>query len=77
MKKLKRSSRNKVLMGLCGGLGEYLNIDPNIIRIIWLLFGFTGFGLLVYFVSALFIPIDTDVNSNYKQRSNTWYDDEI
>ena len=34
-KKLYRSNINKMLCGVCGGIGEYFNIDPTIIRLIW------------------------------------------
>ena len=34
-KKLHKSTSNQVLAGVCGGLGEYLDIDPTIIRLIW------------------------------------------
>jgi phage shock protein C len=55
MKKLYRSRKNKVLMGVCGGIGEYFEIDPVIIRII---FVFTGIGLLAYFIIGLIIPLE-------------------
>ena len=47
-----------MLCGVCGGLGEYLNLDPTIIRIIWVLFTFFSIGLaiLVYFIAAVIIP---------------------
>lgn len=35
MKKLYKSEDNKVLCGVCGGLGEFLGIDPTIVRLIW------------------------------------------
>ena len=34
-KKLYRSNTNKMLCGVCGGIGEYFNIDPTIVRLIW------------------------------------------
>jgi phage shock protein C len=56
-KKLYKSNSNKVIAGVCGGLGEYFNFDASIIRILWalsvLLF---GTGLLIYIVCALVIP---------------------
>ena len=58
-KKLHKSASNQVLAGVCGGLGEYLDIDPTIIRLIWaalVLFG--GTGLLAYVVAALVIPAE-------------------
>jgi phage shock protein C len=59
MKKLYRSKDNKVLAGVIGGIGEYFDIDPVILRIIWiLLVVFTAFapGIIVYFFSVLIIP---------------------
>jgi len=55
-KKLYRSNVNKMICGVCGGLGEYLNIDPTIIRLIWALVACSGYGAIVYFVAALIIP---------------------
>ena len=57
-KKLTRSRTQRMLYGVCGGLGEYLNLDPTIIRIIWVLFTFFSIGLaiLVYFIAAVIIP---------------------
>lgn len=55
-KKLYRSNSNKMICGVCGGLGEYLNIDPTIIRLIWALIACSGCGVIVYFIAALIIP---------------------
>ena len=55
-KKLYRSSRNKMIAGVCGGLAEYLNIDPTIVRLIWALVGLSGAGLVAYLICALIIP---------------------
>ncbi|MFC2028988.1 PspC domain-containing protein [Chloroflexota bacterium] len=57
-KKLKRSNNNRMIAGVCGGLGEFLDIDPTIVRLLFA-FGFiAGFGtaLLVYLVLAIVIP---------------------
>ena len=56
-KKLYRSKTNKKICGVCGGLAEYLDVDPTIIRLIWVfaLF-FAGCGLLAYIIAALLIP---------------------
>ena len=56
MKKLFRSKSNRVICGVCGGIGEYLNVDPTIIRLLALLLGFTGSGVLVYIVAAFIMP---------------------
>lgn len=57
MKKLYRSNTDRKLCGVCGGLAEYFDIDPTIIRLIFIfitLFG--GGGLLIYLICALVIP---------------------
>jgi len=55
MKKLYRSNDRKIA-GVCGGLAEYINIDPTVIRVIWALVGLTGAGVVAYLVCALIIP---------------------
>ena len=55
MKRLYRSKDNRVLCGVCGGIGDYLNVDPTIIRLLCLLLGFTGSGLIAYIVAAVII----------------------
>ena len=56
-KKLYRKSNDKIIAGVCSGLGEYLNIDPVLVRIIALaLFFLHGFGMLTYLVAWVIIP---------------------
>ncbi len=58
VKKLYRS-RNKQLLGVCAGMAEYMNTDPTVVRIAWVILTlFTGFvpGLLVYVLLGLLIP---------------------
>ena len=56
-KRLYRSKTNKTIAGVCGGLAEYLNIDPTIVRLIWALIVFcAGAGVVAYIVCALVIP---------------------
>ena len=57
-RKLYRSNNNKMLCGVCGGLGEYLNIDPTIVRLIWAIFICSGPGIIAYFIAALVIPMN-------------------
>lgn len=56
-KRLYKSRTNRVLCGVCGGLGEYFNLDPTIIRLIMVLLicGF-GTGILAYIVAAIIMP---------------------
>jgi len=57
-KKLFRSSTNRFICGVCGGLGEYFNIDPNIVRLIWVLLGLSGVGIILYLVAAVILPVE-------------------
>ncbi|KPJ55154.1 hypothetical protein AMJ47_01400 [Parcubacteria bacterium DG_72] len=59
MKRLYRSEKNKVFAGIIGGIGEYFEVDPVILRILWLLIVvFTGFfpGLLAYIIAIFLVP---------------------
>ena len=58
-KRLYKSSSNRVLCGVCGGIGEYLNVDSTLIRLVWAIFACTGTGILAYFIAAIIIPSDT------------------
>lgn len=56
-KQLTRSRTNRRLAGLCGGLGQYFNVDPVIFRLIWVaLFFAVGTGLFAYIIACLIIP---------------------
>jgi phage shock protein PspC (stress-responsive transcriptional regulator) len=57
-KQLTRSKTNRMIAGVCAGLGEYLDIDPTVVRLLVLLAFFTGFGgiVLVYLIMALVVP---------------------
>jgi phage shock protein C len=73
--KLYRSTKDKVVGGVAAGLGNYLNIDPVIVRIIFVLLTiFNGVGLLVYIIMWIIIPADKDdrpiLNFNKKNDNN-------
>lgn len=57
-KKLFRSSKNRMLAGVCGGIGEYFGIDPTVIRLLWVLFTVfsMGVGILAYIIAWIIIP---------------------
>ena len=56
MKRLERA-KNSVLGGVCGGLGRYFDIDPIIIRLLWLMSVLTfGVGVIGYIVAWIVIP---------------------
>jgi len=61
MKRLYRSRKNQIVGGVCGGVGDYFELDPVLIRLVWLimiLFG--GIGILLYFIAWIIIPVDLD-----------------
>ena len=56
-KRLYRSNDKKVIAGIAGGLGEYLDVDPVIIRIILVLITiFHGIGILIYIIMWIAVP---------------------
>ena len=57
MKRLCKSNTNKKICGVCGGIAEYLNADPTLIRLAFVLVAaIAGSGILAYFVAALIMP---------------------
>ncbi len=56
--KLRKSRINKKVAGVCGGIGEYLKLDPTVVRVIFLLLMLFSAGtmVLVYFILALIMP---------------------
>lgn len=58
-KQLYRSCKNRIIGGVCGGLGEYFDLDPVLIRLVFVLLAIPGgVGLWVYIVAWLIIPQD-------------------
>lgn len=58
-KRLYRSNTDKMLCGVCGGIAEYFNIDPTIVRLGWAVVSLFGIapGLIGYIIAAIIIPI--------------------
>jgi phage shock protein C len=57
MKKIERSKTDRVLAGVCGGFAQYLNVDPTLVRILWIFFTlFGGGGILAYILAIFIIP---------------------
>lgn len=64
MKKVRlvKSRTNKLLTGVCGGIGELIGIDPTIIRLIWAALSLAGgSGVILYILAAVIIPEDDDI----------------
>lgn len=57
IKKLYRSRNNKIIFGIAGGMGEYLGVDPTVIRVLWLLTSFLVFTIIFYMLLLFVIPL--------------------
>ena len=56
-KKLHKSSQNRMLAGVCGGVAEYLDVDPTVVRLIWVAATLAGgAGVLLYIAGAILMP---------------------
>lgn len=60
-KKLYRSRSSRTICGVCGGIGEYFNIDPTLIRLAWILVACMGPGILAYIIAAVVIPDEPSI----------------
>lgn len=65
-RQLYRSNENKIIAGVCSGIAEYFEVDPTIVRIIWLLSIFAGFGIIAYIICWLVMP---EKNTGYYSSS--------
>ncbi|MBN1318142.1 MAG: PspC domain-containing protein [Anaerolineales bacterium] len=64
MKKLVRTEKDRMLGGVCGGLAQYFNIDPVLVRLAFVLLTiYQGSGLLLYFILLILMPLDTEVEA--------------
>ncbi len=59
MKRLYRSNTEKKIGGVCGGFAEYFDIDPVIVRLIWLAAALSGIGVLAYGLALIMVPMKT------------------
>lgn len=67
-KQIFRSKENRVISGVCGGFAEYFNIDPTVIRLIWIAVSLTfGAGIIAYIIAAIIVP---EKPSNYSSSNN-------
>lgn len=60
-KRLYRTRTDRKLAGVCGGVAEYFNIDPTIVRVVWALLAFFyGTSILLYLIMAFVVPEKPD-----------------
>ena len=62
-KRLYRSVSNRMLSGVCGGIGEYFDIDPTLVRLAWAIFTCitAGAGIAAYVIAAIIILADNNI----------------
>lgn len=68
-RKLYKIEDGKIIDGVCGGLAEYLNADPTIIRLLWVLFSLAyGAGIILYLIAMLIMPKKSEVIKEQKKK---------
>ncbi len=61
-KRLFKSKSDKKLCGVCGGVANYFNIDPTVVRLAWVAFTLLGgSGILAYIIAAIVIPEEPEL----------------
>jgi len=66
--RLYRSEKDKIIGGVCGGIAEYLNIDPVIVRILFALAVISeGFGLMLYIILWIVLPSEDSINKDHNE----------
>ena len=68
-KRLYQSKDDIMIAGVCAGIAEYLDVDPTIIRLLWVLLTIGGFGagILIYIAMAIIVPEDPDGKKQIKK----------
>lgn len=57
VKRLYRSKKERIIAGVCGGIGEYFDVDPVVVRLVWVLLALAGgAGIVLYLVAWLVVP---------------------
>ncbi len=76
-KKLYRSTNDKIIAGVCGGIAEYVGVDATVVRLIAVLLFFTSVGLIGYIVAMLIMPLPpADYNyyqNGYNSQQRNYY----
>ncbi len=63
-KRLYKIEKGRKIDGVCGGIAEYLNLDPTVVRVVWIMFSAVGgSGILAYIIAALVMPRKAEVMS--------------
>ena len=75
-KRLYRSRKDRRFAGVCGGIADYLGVDPTLVRILWVIFAMAGGpGIVVYIVLAALIPEEPEfVQTTADKAKNSDYE---
>lgn len=60
-KKLVRSQKDRKIAGVCGGVAEYLNLDPTIVRLVWAVLCLWALGIVAYIIAWIVMPESYDI----------------
>lgn len=78
MKKLYRSRRERMLCGVCGGIAEYFDLDPSLVRLGWIvLFAMAGSGIIAYIIAAVIIPSEQCLKRLSEKLTFLCYNDQL
>jgi len=73
-KRLYKSRANKVISGVCGGIAEFFNIDPTLVRLGWIIFSLMGgSGIIAYIIAAVVMP----QAPNYPPGDDSWHANDL
>lgn len=63
MKRLYRSEKDRMLCGVCGGIADYFNVDPTLVRLAWVIITLMPplCGILAYIIAAIIIPNESQI----------------
>ena len=57
MKRIYRSRQDRMVCGVCGGIAEYFDLDPSLVRLGWIIFSaMGGIGFIAYIIAAIVMP---------------------
>lgn len=75
-RKLYRTRTNRMIAGVCGGLGEYLSIDPTFVRLFFVLLALSnGIGVLVYFLMWILVPPEDAASISLREAARAGADE--
>lgn len=68
-KRITRPRKDRIIAGVCSGIGRYFDIDPNIIRVVWIILTVVslGVGVIAYIAAWLLFPEDSEVETGQEK----------